>query len=123
PLTDLIADAGVTDSKEEVIKYYKNATEDRVDEAVLGAFIDNGNDFLNWTIDTFGWKWTPSTVFGGDYYEPLPGWVPFGRSGFGASDSSGPLSAAQMWAQVSDRLTEGGVEILLGAEATSLITN
>ncbi|MCI8306330.1 MAG: FAD-binding protein, partial [Enterorhabdus sp.] len=47
PLTYAAADAGVSDSKEEIVKYFKNASDGRVDEAVLNSFIDNGSDFID----------------------------------------------------------------------------
>ena len=120
PLSDAAKDAGVNDTKEEVIKYYKSATEGRVDEAVLGSFLDNGNDFLKWTGETLGWTWTPSTLFG-DYYEPLPGWIPFGRASLGASNAEGPMIASQMWEQLNKELSDAGVDIMMETPATELV--
>lgn len=120
PLSDAAKDAGVSDTKEEVIKYYKSATEGRVDEAVLGSFLDNGNDFLKWTGEALGWTWTPSTLFG-DYYEPLPGWIPFGRASLGASNAEGPMIASQMWEQLNKELSDAGVDIMMETPATELV--
>lgn len=122
PLSDAAKEAGVNDTKEAVVEYYLNASEGRADEAVINSFLDNGNDFLKWTGEALGWTWTPSTLFG-DYYEPLPGWIPFGRASLGASDSSGALVAAQMWEQLKAALTDAGVEIMMETPATTLVTD
>ncbi len=122
PLSDAAKEAGVNDTKEAVVEYYLNASEGRADETVINSFLDNGNDFLKWTGEALGWTWTPSTLFG-DYYEPLPGWIPFGRASLGASDSSGALVAAQMWEQLKAALTDAGVEIMMETPATTLVTD
>lgn len=69
PLTYAATDAGITDSKEEVVKYFTNATDGRVDQAVLNSFIDNGSTFIDWISEEMGWKFAASPLFG-DYYEP-----------------------------------------------------
>ncbi|MFR1166509.1 MAG: FAD-binding protein [Adlercreutzia equolifaciens] len=56
PLTYAATDAGITDSKEEVVKYFTNATDGRVDQAVLNSFIDNGSTFIDWISEEMGWK-------------------------------------------------------------------
>ena len=74
PLTYAATDAGITDSKEEVVKYFTNATDGRVDQAVLNSFIDNGSTFIDWISEEMGWKFAASPLFG-DYYEPMDGWI------------------------------------------------
>ncbi len=111
PLTYAAADAGITDSKEEVVKYFTNATDGRVDQAVLNSFIDNGSTFIDWISEEMGWKFAASPLFG-DYYEPMDGWIPMGRGSLGAADASGSLSAAQMWDQMSLRPVQPGVRLL-----------
>lgn len=122
PLTDAAKAAGAKDSKEEVLKYFMSASEGRANEAVVAAFADNGNDFLNWMLETTGWTCNPSTLFG-DYYEPLPGWVPFGRASLGFANAEGPLVAAQMWEQLRSELTEAGVDIMMETPAKRLIVD
>ncbi len=56
PLTYAATDAGITDSKEEVVKYFTNATDGRVDQAVLNSFIDNGSTFIDWISEEMGWE-------------------------------------------------------------------
>lgn len=87
PLTYAATDAGITDSKEEVVKYFTNATDGRVDQAVLNSFIDNGSTFIDWISEEMGWKFAASPLFG-DYYEPMDGWIPMGRGSLGAADAS-----------------------------------
>lgn len=111
PLTYAATDAGITDSKEEVVKYFTNATDGRVDQAVLNSFIDNGSTFIDWISEEMGWKFAASPLFG-DYYEPMDGWIPMGRGSLGAADASGSLSAAQMWDQMSLRPVQPGVRLL-----------
>ena len=111
PLTYAATDAGITDSKEEVVKYFTNATDGRVDQAVLNSFIDNGSTFIDWISEEMGWKFAASPLFG-DYYEPMDGWIPMSRGSLGAADASGSLSAAQMWDQMSLRPVQPGVRLL-----------
>lgn len=118
PLSDAAKEAGVEDTKEEVMKYYLNASEGRANEAVLSSFLDNGNDFLKWTGEELGWAWTPSTLFG-DYYEPLEGWIPFGRGSLGCSAGT----AFDMWSQLQSSLEGAGVEILMDTAAKELVTD
>lgn len=122
PLTYAAADAGVTDSKEEIIKYFTNASSRRVDQDVLSAFIDNGSDFIDWISGEMDWVFTASPLFG-DYYEPMEGWIPMGRGSLGASNAEGPLVASQMWAQMKTKLEDYGVEILMDTPATQLIVD
>lgn len=122
PLTYAAADAGVTDSKEEIIKYFTNASSRRVDQDVLSAFIDNGSDFIDWISEEMDWVFTASPLFG-DYYEPMEGWIPMGRGSLGASNAEGPLVASQMWAQMKTKLEDYGVEILMDTPATQLIVD
>ncbi|MEY8315280.1 FAD-dependent oxidoreductase [Adlercreutzia muris] len=122
PLTYAAADAGVSDSKEEIVKYFKNASDGRVDEAVLNSFIDNGSDFIDWISEEMGWKFVASPLFG-DYYEPMEGWIPMGRGSLGAANADGPLVAVQMWEEMKAKMEGYGVEILMDTEATELITD
>lgn len=122
PLTYAAADAGVTDSKEEIIKYFTNASSRRVDQDVLSAFIDNGSDFIDWISEEMDWVFTASPLFG-DYYEPMEGWIPMGRGSLGASNAEGPLVASQMWAQMKTKLEDYSVEILMDTPATQLIVD
>lgn len=105
------AGADVAWDKEEVVKYFTNATDGRVDQAVLNSFIDNGSTFIDWISEEMGWKFAASPLFG-DYYEPMDGWIPMGRGSLGAADASGSLSAAQMWDQMSLRPVQPGVRLL-----------
>ncbi|MFR6288726.1 FAD-binding protein [Adlercreutzia equolifaciens] len=122
PLTYAATDAGITDSKEEVVKYFTNATDGRVDQAVLNSFIDNGSTFIDWISEEMGWKFAASPLFG-DYYEPMDGWIPMGRGSLGAADASGSLSAAQMWDQMKAKVEGYGAEVLMDTPATELITD
>lgn len=122
PLTDVAQAAGVEDTKEEVIKYFTAASEGRASKEVLDSFIDHGNEFLTWMLDTMGWQCNPSTLFG-DYYEPLPGWIPFGRASLGFATAEGPLVAAQMWEQLKAELETAGVEIMMETPASRLVTS
>lgn len=124
PLSDACAELGIEDSKEEVIKHYRAASEGRADEAILSRFIDNGNDWLRWTTDKLGWKWTVSPVFG-DYYEPLPGWLARGRGSLGVLNEAGDgnLTAAEEWEQYRTSLEADGVEILMETAAERLVTD
>ena len=99
PLSYAAEAAGVKDSKEEVVKYFTNASNHRVDQAVLSSYIDNGNDFLTWLSEEMGWTFNASPLFG-DYYEPMEGWIPMGRGSLGAANAEGPLVATQMWEQM-----------------------
>ena len=111
PLTYAATGAGITDSKGEVIKSFANATDGRVDQAVLNSFVDDGSGFIDWIAEEMGWKFVASPLFG-DYYEPMEGWIPMGRGSLGAADASGSLSAAQMWDQMSLRPVQPGVRLL-----------
>lgn len=122
PLTYAATEAGITDSKEEVIKYFTNASDRRVDQEVLNSFIDNGSDFIDWISEEMGWKFHASPLFG-DYYEPMEGWIPMGRGSLGAANADGPMAAAQMWSEMKAKLEEYGVEILMETPATQLITD
>lgn len=122
PLTYAAAEAGVTDSKEEIVKYITNASDHRADQDVLSAYIDNGSDFIDWLSAEMEWKFVASPLFG-DYYEPMEGWIPMGRGELGATNAEGPLIAGQMWEQMKAKLEGYGVELLMDTEATELITN
>ena len=97
PLTDVAKAAGVEDSMEEVLEYFKNASEGRANPAVLESFATNGNGFLNWLLETTGWQCNPSPLFGENYYEPLAGWKPMGRGSLGFAKGETPITAAEMW--------------------------
>ncbi|WP_296010659.1 FAD-dependent oxidoreductase [uncultured Adlercreutzia sp.] len=122
PLSYAAEAAGVKDSKEEVVKYFTNASDHRVDQAVLSSYIDNGNDFLTWLSDEMGWTFNASPLFG-DYYEPMEGWIPMGRGSLGAANAEGAMVASQMWEEMRAKLEELGAEILMDTEATQLITD
>lgn len=122
PLTDVAKAAGAVDSKEEVIKYFNSASEGRANEAVVNSFADNGNDFLNWLLETTGWQCNPSTLFG-DYYEALPGWIPFGRASLGFAQNGEAIQAKQMWEQLNAALVEAGVDIMMETPATELVVD
>ena len=122
PLTDGAKAAGVEDSMEEVLEYFKNASEGRANPAVLESFATNGNDFLNWLLETTGWQCNPSPLFG-DYYEPLAGWKPMGRGSLGFAKGETPITAAEMWTDLQAALEEAGVEIMMETPATQLVTD
>lgn len=122
PLTDVAKAAGVEDSMEEVLEYFKNASEGRANPAVLESFATNGNDFLNWLLETTGWQCNPSPLFG-DYYEPLAGWKPMGRGSLGFAKGETPITAAEMWTDLQAALEEAGVEIMMETPATQLVTD
>lgn len=122
PLTDAAKAAGVEDSMEEVLEYFKNASEGRANPAVLESFATNGNDFLNWLLETTGWQCNPSPLFG-DYYEPLAGWKPMGRGSLGFAKGETPITAAEMWTDLQAALEEAGVEIMMETPATQLVTD
>lgn len=122
PLTDVAKAAGVEDSMEEVLEYFKNASEGRANPAVLESFATNGNGFLNWLLETTGWQCNPSPLFG-DYYEPLAGWKPMGRGSLGFAKGETPITAAEMWTDLQAALEEAGVEIMMETPATQLVTD
>lgn len=122
PLTDVAKAAGAEDSLEEVLKYFQNASEGRANPAVVESFATNGNDFLNWMLETMGWQCNPSPLFS-DYYEPVEGWAPFGRASLGFAKDDGSTGAAFMWTELKAALEEAGVEIMMETPATQLVTD
>ena len=127
PMSRQAAEAGIEDSADEVVKYYLNASEGRADEAVVRSWIENGNGFIDWTSDQLGWQWhfdTSFPLFGCDYYEPVEGWIPLGRSSVKTLDAEdNSMTALDRWEMLRQKLDEVGVEILMDTAATELVTD
>jgi succinate dehydrogenase/fumarate reductase flavoprotein subunit len=110
-------EAGMNDTREDALTYMKACAGGRGNEKAMEAYVDNGNALLEWTRDTFGWKWDPGTPGAGfkDYYEPYPGYRAQGRNaGF---EGNGPAE----WAALQEQLVTLGVEIMMETPATELI--
>jgi succinate dehydrogenase/fumarate reductase flavoprotein subunit len=122
PLTDAAKEAGVVDSEEEVLKYYRSATNGRYDEAVAKSYIKNGNEFLKWTGDVFGFKWDFTSPAFQDYFEPCEGFLAYGRGSLSVSTVNGEKSEDRPWAIFKQSIEEDEhTELLMGTAATELI--
>ncbi|NLG10964.1 MAG: FAD-binding protein [Coriobacteriaceae bacterium] len=112
-------EAGMNDTREDALKYMKACAAGRGNEKAMETYIDNGNALLEWTRDTFNWKWGSGNPDAGfkDYYEPYEGFRPFGRQ----ADFEG--GGAGEWATIQAKLEEIGVEIMMETPATDLIVD
>jgi hypothetical protein len=128
PLTYVAKAAGIQDSEEAVLTYYKNATVGRADESVVKSYITNGNAFLEWTRDTYGFTWDFSSLAFHDYYEPCEGFLAYGRGSISVGLINGePNSeprAVGVWAVYREAVDNNDkIELIMNTAATSLITD
>lgn len=127
PLTHIAEAEGIVDSKEEVLKYYKNATAGRVDIDVATSYIDNGDDYLRWAEENTGFNWGFTSNMYQDYYEPCDGWLEFGRGSISVLEIDGeenPESASGVWKKYQAMFdTDEKIELLLETAAAQLVTD
>ena len=126
PLTDVAAEAGVVDSRDDVVRYYQTATAGRVNMDMANGFIDNGNAYLNWEKDILGVTrgWTGKSYQ--DYYEPDDGCLQFGRGAINVIDMPGgegqPIYyGSQVWPHVEQTYYDFGGETLFNTAAQELV--
>jgi succinate dehydrogenase/fumarate reductase flavoprotein subunit len=116
PLNYVMAKDGTGDNREDALTYMKACAAGRCDDSLLEAYLDNGNPFLEWARDGFGWDWVYGGITG-DYLQALPGSVLGGRSliveQFGTA----------LWGDVRTRAEDAGIEIMFDTAATRLITD
>ncbi|MEG0026848.1 MAG: FAD-binding protein [Raoultibacter sp.] len=125
PLTTAAKNEGVQDSLEKVLTYYKQASQGRADEAVVESYVSNGDAFLKWTGEALGFEWglSPQKLFQ-DYYEPLDGFLPFGRGCISVVSINGEKKSQTgpaVWAVLQKAVEEAGVEVLMETAADDLI--
>ncbi|WP_102378118.1 FAD-binding protein [Raoultibacter timonensis] len=122
PLTDAAKEAGIEDSEEEVLKYYKSATNGRYDEAVAKSYIKNGNEYLKWTNEVFGFKWDFTSPAFQDYFEPCEGFLPYGRGSLSVVEINGQENSSGMWSVFQQAIQDDEKsELLMGTAATELV--
>lgn len=121
-LSDATKEAGLDDSKEKIMSYYRSASNGRADEEVLESFIDSNNGFLNWCTEMLGWEWRLAEVpYFSDYYEPADGWAQAGRGVSCFVDGEPAGGGSGMWATLQEALPDNGVEVLMETPAEELI--
>ena len=124
PLSDAEFEAGVEDSIEQVMTYYRSASNNRIDEAVSRSYVENGNEFLRWTGEAFGMTWGFTVPAFQDYYEPSEGYVPFGRGNISVIACEGypEDQPPRPWSLLEESLeADSNVELLFNTPATDLI--
>lgn len=122
PLTDAAKEAGIADSEDEVMKYYRSATNGRVDEAVAASYIRNGNEFLKWTNEVFGFTWNFTSPAFQDYFEPCDGFLAYGRGSLSVTEINGEKNESGMWAVLQKAIEDDEKsELLMGTAATELV--
>jgi succinate dehydrogenase/fumarate reductase flavoprotein subunit len=116
PLNYVMKADGIEDNRENALTYMKACSAGRCDESLLVSYLDNGNSFLEWTRDTFGWNWVYGGITG-DYLQALPGSALEGRS----------LVVEQfktaLWAEAKTQAENLGVEIMLETAGSKLIAD
>lgn len=125
PMTRVAKEAGVNDSIEEVLKYYKSASNGRCDLDVARSYVENGDEFLKWTEDAMGFKWDFTAKMFQDYYEPCEGWLEFGRGNLSAQEIDGAPNAEMasgVWKKFRSMIdADEKIELLLETEAVALV--
>lgn len=124
PLSDAAKEEGVVDSKEAVLTYYRTASFGRADMAVAEAYVDNGNEFMKWGTETFGFKWGFNDPAFQDYYEPCEGFLAFGRGSINIQEANGEKLGAgpEVWAHLQKLVKDdGNIELMMETPATSLV--
>lgn len=124
PVNYVAREMGIEDTREKAIAYITAASEGRSNDELIAAYVDNGNAFLEWTRDTFGWKWGfPGGETFQDYYEPIEGFLPFGRGAVTPinEDTRGGGGDLHPWQKLKAQLEENGVEILMETAVKRLV--
>lgn len=122
PLTDAAKKAGVEDSEEEVLRYYRSATKGRFDESVARSYIENGNKFLAWTTEEFGFKWDFTSPAFQDYFEPCEGFLAYGRGSLSVTEINGEKNESGVWAILQQAIQDDErSKLLMGTAATELV--
>lgn len=124
PLSDAVKEDGVEDSREEVLKYYKSASFGRADMPVVESYVDNGNEFMKWGTENFGFKWGISSPAFQDYYEPNEGFLAFGRGSINVIEIDGEEagSGPGLWAFLQSVIKDDeNSELLMDTAATELV--
>lgn len=127
PLTHIAEAAGVEDSLEEVIKYYTSATRGRADVSVVENYVKNGDAFLLWAEEKFGFTYDFTMKMYQDYYEPCEGYLGFGRGNIGVVAIDGEVNAGHggpAWNKVNEVIeADENIELIMGTEVTELIVD
>lgn len=131
PCNHVWEEAGVSAPADQVLEYYTNASMRRVDPEVARSFIDNGDKYLRWTEDEFGFTWGLSSFLPGaysDYYDPVPGYNgsdgPVSVTAIAGADGTGESAGggANQWAFWQQALeSDDKVQILYETPAERLV--
>lgn len=116
PLNFLQGEAGVQDSREAAVAYISGCAGSRANQALIEAFVDNANPWLEWI---HGLTHVEFTIGGAqDYYDGIEGFLSFGRNSKIASGKAGDV-----WTVVQELLEERGCDIRMGTALKSVVTD
>lgn len=122
-VTDL-AKLGVADSREKVLEYMRACGEDRMDDKAMTAFVDNADEYCQWTKTVFGWhRWGTGAY--GDYYPLYAGSIGWGRGAATPYLEDGTaLNASKQWEYYREYIeSHSTMELMMNTPAEELITD
>ena len=113
---------GVDDSREKAFKYLMASTEGQSSEELINAWLDNGNEMLEWMRDNAGFRWVRAKgnqPFS-DYYTH-DGTIGGERRWVTAEERDGASSAQGLFLYVMDAFEKFGVEVMYDTPGKRLV--
>lgn len=125
PLSHIAEEAGVEDNIEDVLAYYKAASGGRAEPAVVESYVANGDEFMIWAEEKFGFTWGYTLKMYQDYYEPCEGFLEFGRGNMSVKEIDGVVNehiAAGVWGKFQEQIDgDDKIELMLETAAIELV--
>jgi 3-oxosteroid 1-dehydrogenase len=122
----LLQEQGVEDSREMSLTYLRNVAGGQSDEELMAAYVDKGNEMIQWLRDNAGFQWTRPegpTMFA-EYY-PYEGALPGGqaRTVYAVPLDDGTSGGAALMTYARRAIDEREIEILFEAPGQRLVTS
>jgi len=122
PLNYAAKEEGFEDNREDAYKYLKTITAGQSTDELINTYLDNANPMLEWTRDTFGYKWALGGTAFEDYYE-VEGFRPRGRKVNLTGPDGKTVSGGGTWQIFRQTIDELGIEVMLETAGKELVTN
>jgi len=125
PNNYLMREVGIPDSREKALTYLRRTAEGQSTEELMVAYVDKGNEMLEWLRDKAGFRWrVPSPTPNRTNYEyyPFDGFASVSRS-TSILREDGASGGRGLWMSFKEAVDKRGIEVMLKTPGKRLITN
>ena len=125
PNNYLMREAGLPDSREKALTYLRRTADGQSSEELMTAYVDKGNEMLEWLRDKAGFKWrvpAPTPKRNNYEYYPFEGSASVSRS-TSIVREDGVTSGRGLWLSFKEATVKRGIQILYKTPGKRLITN